>query len=252
MEGVKSIEFREGEMLVKTLHHESDLKLASRLRHRVFAEQLGWVPCTRDGMEIDMYDLWGTMVGLFHRDGRLLAMTRLLSSTGFFMLEKDLSALLPAGYHLRKEADTAEITRLAIDPEIRDRGLSHRLLLTLLKGIYQWSIANEVRYFYLEVEHRFFRTLRAMGLLCEPLGLPVMLPPAQAPSIAARLDIQSCEEQYARRQPQLLEWMATFVTPSGNVIRQTMTKGVLLGESACAADVPVKVSEAINPQSIAA
>ena len=117
MPSVKDIEFCESGFVVKTLHGEQ-LTQSYRLRHKVFAELLKWVPETDDGQEMDLYDLWGVTVGLIRSDETVVGMARLLPSSGQFMLEKEFGALLPAGYQIRKSSDTAEITRLAIDPEI--------------------------------------------------------------------------------------------------------------------------------------
>ena len=210
------IEFYEGDLVVKTLYTSEELAKAYRLRHKVFAETLRWVPPTEDGQEMDMYDLWGTSIGLVRHNETLLGLARILPASGEFMLERDLRMLLPQGHVLRKEQDTAEITRLALDPAIRDKSLSARLVLTLIKGIYQWALVHDVRYFYLEVEHRFFRVLNALGIPCDPLGPPVALPPAGALSVAATMDIMKCEKVLAQRRPQLMEWMATTVTAEGN------------------------------------
>jgi acyl homoserine lactone synthase len=134
------------------------------------------------------------------------------------MLEKEFGALLPDGYQVRKNSDTAEITRLAVDPEIRDRGLSSKMMLALLKGVYQWAVENDIRYYYLEVEHRFFRTLRALGFPCEMIGEPVVLPPAGASSVAALYDMVRFDEENAIKKPQLLNWMSSIETLQGEMI----------------------------------
>ena len=217
MRRFNDIEFSENGFVVKTLHGE-ELAQSYHLRHKVFAESLGWVPETDDRQEVDLYDLWGTTVGLVRDDGAVVGAARLLPSSGQFMLEKEFGALLPDGYHIRKSSDTAEITRLAIDPEIRDRGLSSKMMLTLLKGVYQWAVENEIRYYYLEVEHRFFRTLRALGFPCEMIGEPVVLPPAGASSVAALYDMVRFDEENAIRKPQLLNWISSVETLQGETI----------------------------------
>lgn len=218
------VEFYEGDLVVKTLSTRDELAKAYRLRHKVFAETLRWVSPTDDGQEMDMYDLWGTSIGLVRHDEQLLGLARLLPASGEFMLERDLRVLLPQGHVLRKERDTAEITRLALDPAIRDKGLSARLMLTLIKGIYQWALVHDVRYFYLEVEHRFLHVLHALGIPCDPLGLPVALPPAGALSVAATMDIVKCEKVLTQKRPQLMEWMATMVTAEGKVVQGCMSQ----------------------------
>jgi acyl homoserine lactone synthase len=217
MPSVKDIEFSENGFVVKTLHGEQ-LTQSYRLRHKVFAESLKWVPETEDRQEMDLYDLWGITVGLVRDDGAVVGMARLLPASGQFMLEKEFGALLPAGYQIRKTSDTAEITRLAIDPEIRDKGLSYRMMLALLKGVYQWAVENDIRYYYLEVEHRFFRTLRALGFPCEMIGEPVVLPPAGASSVAALYDMVRFDEENAIKKPQLLDWISSIETLQGEMI----------------------------------
>lgn len=213
----KGIAFREGDFLIKTLETNEELTQAYQLRHRVFAETLRWVPQTEDGQEIDMYDLWGSSIGLVDGKGRLYGLARLLPSSGPFMLEQDLRLLLPPNHSIRKEPDTAEITRLALDPDIKDKGLSARLMLTLIKGIYHWAMRQGVRYLYLEVDHRFFRVLNAMGISADPLGSPVALPPAGTISIAAMMDIVKCEQVLGRKRPAVMEWMSTIETTQGKI-----------------------------------
>ncbi len=215
------VEFYEGEFLVKTLEEQAELTQAYRLRHRVFAEVLRWVPSTDDGQEMDMYDLWGSSIGLIDRKGKLHGLARLLPASGPFMLEQDLRMLLPTDHAVRKSRDTAEITRLAIDPDIKDKGLSARLMLTLIKGIYHWAMTHGVRYFYLEVDHRFFRVLHAIGIPSNPLGPPVPLPPAGALSIAAIMDIVQCEDVLGRKRPAIMEWMSTITTTQGDIVNRT-------------------------------
>jgi N-acyl-L-homoserine lactone synthetase len=217
MPELKDIAFREEDYVVRTLHGP-ELDQSYRLRHRVFAETLRWVLPSSDGKEIDLYDVWGTTIGLVRADGMVVGMARLLPSSGPFMLEHDLAALLPPGHRVRKTSDTAEITRLAVTPEIRDKGLSARIMLAVLKGVYQWAVENNVRYYYLEVEHRFLRVLRALGFPCEPLGAPVSLPPAGASSVAAVYDMMQFDEQNARRRPEFLQWMSTIQTMDGVVV----------------------------------
>jgi acyl homoserine lactone synthase len=217
MRELKDVEFREEEFVVRTFR-EDELKRSYRFRHKVFAETLKWVSASPDGEEMDLYDLWGQTVGVLRGDGALLGMARLLPSSGMFMLEKDFGALLPDGYRIRKAPDTAEITRLAVDPDIRDAKLSTRVMLSVLKGIYQWAVENEIRYYYLEVEHRFLRALRILGFPCEAIGPVVKLPPAGASAVAALYDMVRFDEGNMQKRPEFLRWISTIETIDGTVI----------------------------------
>lgn len=214
----RGVAFCEGEFLVKTLEGRAELTQAYQLRHKVFAETLRWVPPTEDGQEMDMYDLWGVTVGLLDQDDTLLGMARLLPSSGKFMVENEFGALLPQEYTIRKEPDTAEITRLAVNPDIRDAKLSTRIMLGVLKGIYQWAVENEIRYYYLEVEHRFLRALRMLGFPCQPIGPVVKLPPAEVGAVAALYDMARFDEENAQKRPGFLEWISTIKMPTGKVV----------------------------------
>jgi N-acyl-L-homoserine lactone synthetase len=92
------------------------------------------------------------------------------------------------------------------------------MMLALLKGVYQWAVENDIRYYYLEVEHRFFRTLRALGFPCEMIGEPVVLPPAGASSVAALYDMVRFDEENAIKKPQLLDWISSIETLQGEMI----------------------------------
>lgn len=142
----------------------------------------------------------GTLAGLF----------RILAPPAPFMLESEFRPCLLPGYRLRKEPDTVEITRLTVDPGIHDKGLSSRMMLALFKGVYQWSIFNDVRYLYMVVEKRFLRVLRAIGFPCEPISPAVTLPPAGAVSVAAMLDWDQFREESARKHPEFLRWITTL------------------------------------------
>ncbi len=80
----------------------------------------------------------------------------------------------------------------------------------LFKGVYQWSIQNEIRFLYMVVEKRFLRVLRGMGFTCEAISPAVSLPPAGALSIAAVLDWKQFHELCPQTQPVFFRWMNTI------------------------------------------
>lgn len=207
------VEFCEGNFLVKTIETQEEMAQAYRLRHRVFAERLKWVSERTDRLEVDVYDTWSTSLGVFGNDEKLLGLVRMTHAPFPFMLESEFSACLVGSHHVRKEADTAEITRLAVDPKIADRGLSARLLKIIFKGMYQWCLLHDVRYTYMVVEHRLLRVVQRMGWPCHAIGEPVALPPAQVLSIGGLLDLEEFRSQAPTRHPGMLEWLTT-TTPA--------------------------------------
>ncbi|MDK2742768.1 MAG: GNAT family N-acetyltransferase [Nitrospira sp. BO4] len=205
----KEIAFYEGEFLVKTLETKEDLTQAYRLRHRVFAERLKWVPERADRLEADVYDTWSTSIGIFADETRLLGLVRMTHAPVPFMLESEFSACLVGSHRVRKQIDTAEITRLAVDPAIADRGLSARLMKAIFKGMYQWCLLHEVRYTYMVVEHRLLRVVQRMGWPCRAIGEPVALPPAEVFSIGGLLDLDEFRSQASTCRPAMLDWLTT-------------------------------------------
>jgi acyl homoserine lactone synthase len=202
----RQISFCEGEFLVKTLESEEELRQAYHLRHRVFAEKLKWVPERNNQLESDVYDTWSTSIGLFSNQ-QLLGMVRMTPAPFPFMLESEFSGCLVGSHRVRKELDTAEITRLAVDPAITDRGLSAKLMRTIFKGMYHWTLANNIRYTYLVVESRFLRVVQRIGWPCHAIGAPVALPPADVLSIGALLDLDEFRSDAAYKRPEMLQWL---------------------------------------------
>lgn len=204
----RQIAFCEGEFLVKALESEEELWQAYHLRHRVFAEKLRWVPERNDQLESDVYDAWSTSIGLFSNQ-QLLGMVRMTPAPFPFMLESEFSGCLVGSHRVRKELDTAEITRLAVDPTITDRGLSAKLMRTIFKGMYHWTLANNIRYTYLVVESRLLRVVQRIGWPCHAIGSPVALPPADVLSVGALLDLDEFRSAAASTRPEMLEWLHT-------------------------------------------
>lgn len=209
LEENRPLDLREDGLSVRTLCNEEDLKASYRLRHQVFAQRLQWVATSEDGIEIDSYDAFATSVGLFDNNHRLRGVFRMVNRPYPFMLESEFQSCLLPDCKIRKEQDTAEITRLAIDPTLTDRGLSIRFMQVLFKGVYQWSMQNEIRFLYMVVEKRFLRVLRGMGFTCEAVSPAVSLPPAEALSIAAVLDWKQFHDICPQKQPNFFRWINT-------------------------------------------
>ena len=228
----RAVEFLEGGLLVKTIETKEELTQAYRLRHRVFAERLKWVPERADKLEADVYDAWSTSIGVFANETQLLGLVRITHAPVPFMLESEFSACLVGSHRVRKETDTAEITRLAVDPAIADRGLSARLMKTLFKGMYQWCLLHDVRYTYMVVEHRLLRVVQRMGWPCRAIGEPVALPPAEVLSIGGLLDLNEFSLHASIGRPAMLDWLTTTTPVFGEAPAYQNTQESDMGEYA--------------------
>ncbi|MBI3359408.1 MAG: hypothetical protein HY037_07530 [Nitrospirae bacterium] len=202
---------------VRSIESEEELLQAYRLRHLIFSELQGWVPCSETGMEIDLHDRWAVSLGFFavpeesSDSEMLIGYMRFLPPDRPFMLEKEFAGLLLSDYPVRKAIDTSEVTRFAMLPHLRNKPLSSWRLSTLLyKGLYQWSLANEIRYLYMVIETRFLRTLSVLGIPCQAIGPAISFPPAGVESVAAILDWEQFRRENETTRPEFLEWMTTI------------------------------------------
>lgn len=205
----RMIQFYEDGCWIRAIESEEEHLQAYRLRHQVFCDTLGWVPPSPTGLEVDSYDGAAVSLGLFTDQGTLLGLVRIITADQPFMLENDFVDLVAPGHAIRKEVDTIELTRLTLIPSARKEGLSSSFLRLLFKGVYQWSLANDVRYLYMEVEERFLRVLDRMGFPSTPIGAAKSLPPAGVMSLAALIDWEVFRQHNRAHRAPFLEWMTT-------------------------------------------
>lgn len=205
-----SIFIREGQYLVKNLTTQSEKVMSQRLRHRVFCNELGWVPENCDGLEIDHYDGNAVPIGVIDDQQNLKAFLRVIKSEHTFMLENDFADLIDPAYQIRKENDTAEISRLCVEPEARNDRFSgnfgvHSITMILYKSVYHFCMKNKVRYLYLVVEGKVYRLLRAKGFPCKMIGAPRVMPDGVV-AVAAILDWREFEKSNHTKRPKMLNW----------------------------------------------
>jgi N-acyl-L-homoserine lactone synthetase len=202
----REVRFAEGLLTVRPITAPDDLAEAYRLRHRVFCTRLGWVPSSPEGLETDRYDAWAHHLGVYTESVGLAALVRVLPADCPFMLESDFLGLVGPDHRIRKQPDTAEISRLALADDDRP---PRRVAMLLYKGLYQWSLANAVRYLYMEVEPRYWRALTLTGFPCRPIGPIRRWPPANVESVALLLDWEEFRLANRGRRDDWLAWMAT-------------------------------------------
>ncbi len=210
--GEVSVLIREGGFSVRNILTPDEMVQAWHLRHRIFSQELKWVPVSDDALERDAYDEGAVFFGVFDEDNRLRAFLRLILPERPFMIEREFLSLVSPGHGIRKEDDTVEVSRLCVAPEARSETISgnfgvHAISLLLYKGIYQWCRANWIRHLYLVVEQRVFRMLRAKGFPCEAVGEPQVMPDGVV-AVAAVMDWKRFEALSAMKRPALLEWFS--------------------------------------------
>ncbi|MFQ5736538.1 MAG: acyl-homoserine-lactone synthase [Thermodesulfobacteriota bacterium] len=204
--------FKEGDFIVKALSAHEEMEEAFRLRHDVFCDELKWVPPSPDGLEMDPYDDFSDLIGVFDPDRRLVGHIRLTASPHPFMVEKEFACILPEGVEIAKGPRTSEVTRLCVRKE--DRMVRHPVSIPnmLYKGMYQWSLAMGMRVLVIVVDKRCFRHLRSIGLTVDPLGPFFVMPDGVSASVCY-INWDKFERVSSERKPGFLEWMSTLKAP---------------------------------------
>ena len=183
---------------------------AYRLRNSVFCQELGWVPERADQLEIDAYDEHAVFMGVSdaHRD--LMAFCRVVMPGHTFMLQREFSDLIGENHRVRKEGDTAEISRLCLAKHARtvksssNFGVSSISML-LYRAVYQLCLNQKIRYLYLVVEEKVFRMLRAKGFPCKVIGEPKVMPDGVI-ALAAIIDLREFEQSSRISRPRMYSW----------------------------------------------
>jgi N-acyl amino acid synthase of PEP-CTERM/exosortase system len=206
----RSILLQEENSVVKTIADERDKIQAHRLRHRIFCDELKWVLRSTNDMESDEYDRNAVFFGVFDEGRKLVSFLRLIMPGRQFMMEKEFLSLVDPGHRIRKEQDTAEISRLCVAPEARHDHKSgnfdvHRISLILFKGVYQWCMLNKIRYLYAVTEQKVSRLYCLKGFPFRSIGNPARMPDGVT-VVAVMLDWYEFEALNAVKRPSLFDW----------------------------------------------
>lgn len=210
MPEVSSVLLREDGHTAKNLITEEEKIQAYHLRHETFAGELRWVPETENGLEIDDYDSHALPFGVVDAGGHVVAHMRIITGNNTYMLEREFLSLAGAGHVIRKEADTAELTRCCVAKRARTTRLAtphgdFDLFSYLLKGIYRWSLNNAIRYLYAVTDHRVFKLVQIKGLPFRAIGEPQVMPDGVI-AIAILLDWREFETLPERGRRSLVPW----------------------------------------------
>jgi N-acyl-L-homoserine lactone synthetase len=209
-QGYREVLLREEGYLVKTITSEEERSAAYRLRHRIFCEELKWVLRSTNAMESDEYDENAVFFGVFDEHRRLVSFLRLIMPDRQFMIEKEFLSLVDPNHRIRKEPDTAEISRLCVAPEARNNQRVgnfdvHKISLILFKGVYQWCLLNKMRYLYAVTELKIFRLYCLKGFPYRMIGRPAKMPDGVT-VVAVVLDWDEFERSNEVRRPELARW----------------------------------------------
>ncbi|HEY7833674.1 MAG TPA: GNAT family N-acyltransferase [Ktedonobacterales bacterium] len=194
-------------------HERAALDAAFRLRHAVFARELGWVPALPGGHERDRSDAAAHHFAVFarHPDDSLrrplVAYARVVLPGHGLMLEREFAALL-AGRPLAVDvAHAFEVSRFVVHPDYRGwLGSDGRGPVEHLgRAIAQRALAAGRDEWLSVCELRHVRALRLRGLPFARFGRVVEYQPG-VPVCAARLDLRLAATRLRERRPGDYAW----------------------------------------------
>lgn len=185
---------------VKQILNSEELSSAYKLRKSIYSDLLKWVICGQEE-ETDEYDKYATHFGVFYKHG-IVAYCRLIITVNPTMLENNFKMILGNG-KIRKEKDTAEISRLTLDKEFIGDSRGKIIQALLYRKIFHWSRQNGVKFWYIVVREKFFNSLKA-NFDCQQIGKTYYFEENDS-AIAAIIDLQRSLE-FVRRTNRPLYW----------------------------------------------
>ena len=202
--------FGKVDFIVKNLSNDDEMDQAFRLRHRIFCEDLRWVPQSDNLMEIDGYDWHAAHIGVFDQNNTIVAFSRLVFPGTLFMIENEFSTLIGTCHKIRKQHDTTEASRLCVAPEsrrvlVKSNFGSHGLSMLVYKGIYHWCVTHNIRYVYMVVELKVYRMLQAKGFRSQMVGEPRTMPDGCV-AVATFLDWEEFIAANTLIRPCFVQW----------------------------------------------
>jgi acyl homoserine lactone synthase len=197
------------------------LDAAFRLRHAVFAHELGWVPGARCGRERDRCDDLATHFAVYTPPGpppatspRLVGYARVLLPEHGLMLQREFSALLTGQPRPWDPRVAFEVSRFVVRSGQRGRlGPDGRGAVEhLARAIATWAIAHGRTEWLSVCEVRHVRALRLRGLPFARFGRVVEYQ-SGVPVCAARLDLPRAAARLRVRRPADYAWYMERMRP---------------------------------------
>lgn len=205
------IDLFEKEFNIKNLTTKEEQEKGYLLRHKIFVNELCWVPPQPDAREIDLYDGKGMVpLGVIDQKERLVAYLRITLPWKTFMMENEFSFLIDEP--IRKKSGTIEVSRVCTEFDIRktiittDYGRFH-IGVMLYKGLYVWCKQNSVDEMYMVIEYKLLRLLRMTGFPCRMIGTPATMSDGVS-AVAVRISWREFEQKNKSNRAHLLDWFS--------------------------------------------
>lgn len=203
------VELEEGAYVVKTIQTQSrKFREAVELRHKIFCEELRWLPSRANGVEVDQYDEHAIHFGAINWFGELVGYSRIVLSEPLgFMLENEMAALLPPTGVPAPREEAIEISRLAVAPVYRKINTQegYKISSNLYKAMYHWTKLADKRYWLIEAERSYLRVLQLQCFDFRRIGQTVEFQEG-VKTVAAMMDIRDTEKKMYQKKPELFFW----------------------------------------------
>lgn len=176
---------------VKTLESVKERYGAYRLRKKIFCDDLHWVECRNEEIEIDRYDAHAILIGAMDWSEELVGVLRIIPAQRPMMIEKEFISLIATPNQIRKTRHAIEISRMGVSKSICPR---QRIQVSnaLCIAAYHWCAMHSVRFVYMVIEQKMLRKVNLMGFPCKRMG-PVLTLPGCNKTLAAVVDLSDID-----------------------------------------------------------
>lgn len=193
------------------------LDRAFRLRHAVFARELGWVPAAPCHRETDRSDGAALHFGVFSltpaaeraqsAQPTLAGYARVLLPEAGFMLFHEFAAVLNGKPFVPDLKRSFEVSRVVVRTHLRGvRDVErHTVVDHLARAIAGWALSHGRDQWLSVCELRHVRALRVRGFRCERIGRVVEYQP-HVPVCAVRVDLAQVAAEYRAHHPCEYGW----------------------------------------------
>jgi N-acyl-L-homoserine lactone synthetase len=145
------------------------LKAVYLFRAKIFHHILKWSVPLVDGQEIDRFDSLNPVWVVAEQDGVVQGCLRILPTTGEYLLQEPVFSEL-SDTPLPADDSTVEISRFAVDLEIKDKRYATILTNEILRGMLDYLMLNGVPRGVCVTSVSVERLLRSLDVRMERLG----------------------------------------------------------------------------------
>jgi len=151
----------------KVIKNYKDLpKEYFEFRYKIIHDELKLVKDNKNRIDSDIYDPYSIHF-LAYKEDRICATTRLIINLPF---EYPTPKYMNIDLDLNHSANFAELSRVFIDPSVRNLQNSKEIMYRFIKDIYPYLVEYEVDFIYAAMEKKFIRLLKIINIDFQIIG----------------------------------------------------------------------------------